>query len=799
MQYGYFDDENKEYVITKPDTPTSWSNYLGDTRYGAIITNNAGGYSFFRSSVQGCYLRIKFNNVPLDQPGRYLYIHDCESKDYWSGSWQPVGKPLDKYKSECRHGSAYTKISSEYSDIKTETMYFVPMGQEFEVWHVKISNTGKKARKLRAFTYVEFASNWNMNDDSNNLQYTQYIIQTAYKNGFVDHGSNLNMPEDPENFQNKDQARHSFIGVVGQKVTGHDSDRYKFIGSSYRTYANPLVVENGKCTNSVTEGDNGCGTLQVDINLEPGETKEFTVVLGIGKAGVEGKNAAKLVATPAKVDAEFKKIVNYWHGRIEGLTANTPDAAFNSMINMWNPFNNLITYAWSRAASLIYRGERDGMGYRDTIQDMLGIIHNIPEEVVSRLELMLTGQNSNGGAMPVVKPFAHNPGHEVPTPENEFRSDDCMWLFNTVPTYVKEIGDISYYDKVLPFSDKGEGTVLEHLKRAIQFNLDRCGKNGLPCGLKADWNDCLVLGAKGETVFVAMQLRYALTVYIDICSRLQKKSEVAWAEKHLQSLTKIIDNVAWDGDWYVRAIKEDGYIFGTKNDPLNEGKIWLNPNSWSIISGQATGERAETVMNSVEKHLAIKYGLVLCDPPYQKTEATVIKAPLFNKGMKENAAVFQHTQGWGIMADCILGHGKRAFKNYKNYLPAAYNECAEVRQIEPYVYAQTTCSTYNKRAGQSRCPWLSGTASWAYFTAAQYILGIRPDYDGLMIDPCIPGWKGFTATRKFRGKTANITVKNPKKVEKGVVSITLNGKAIEGNVVPFGAMKKENDIVVVMG
>ena len=281
--------------------------------------------------------------------------------------------------------------------------------------------------------------------------------------------------------------------------------------------------------------------------------------------------------------AEYKKVVSYWHGRIEGLSAKTPDAAFNSMINMWNPFNNLITYAWSRAASLIYRGERDGMGYRDTIQDMLGVIHNIPEEVVERLELMLTGQNSNGGAMPVVKPYAHNPGNEPPTPEDEFRSDDCMWLFCTVPTYVKEIGDIQYYNKVLPYSDKGEGTVLDHLKRAIQFNLDRCGKNNLPCGLKADWNDCLVLGAKGETVFVAMQLRYALTVYIDICRRLDLPKEIEWAEEHLAQLTEDIDKVAWDGEWYVRAIKEDGYVFGTKNDPNNEGKIWLNPQSWAIL------------------------------------------------------------------------------------------------------------------------------------------------------------------------------------------------------------------------
>lgn len=797
MKYGYFDDEKKEYVITKPNTPKSWSNYLGDTTYGAIITNNAGGYSFYRSSVQGRFMRLRFNQVPLDQPGRYIYFSDLDKKDYWSGSWQPVGKPLNRYKSECRHGSAYTKISSEYSKIKSETLYFVPLGQLFEVWHVKVTNTDSVKRNLRAFTYVEFASNWNMNDDQNNLQYTQYIVKTSFvNNAFIDHGNNLFMPEEPENFLNKDQARHSFIGVVGQKVTGYDSDRDKFIGS-FHTYANPISVVNGECQNTVTEGDNGCGTLQVDLSLAPGETKEFTVVLGIGKAAQEGQKAADMVNTPAKVEAEYQKVISYWHSRIEGLSAKTPDKEFNSMINMWNPFNNLITYAWSRAASLIYSGERDGMGYRDTIQDMLGVVHNIPTEVVDRLELMLTGQNANGGAMPVVKPFDHHPGQEPTTPAGDYRSDDCMWLFNTVPNYVKEIGDINYYNKVLPYCDKGEDTVLGHLKKAIEFTLNHLGKHHLPCGLKADWNDCLVLGSKGETVFVAMQLRYALTVYIDICNRLNQEEEVKWAEKHLKKLTADIDAAAWDGEWYVRALKEDGYIFGTKND--EEGKIWLNPQSWSIISGQATGEKAETVMNSIEKHLEIEYGLVLCDPPYEKTEASVIKAPLFIKGMKENAAVFQHTQGWGIIADCLLGHGDRAFKHYKSYLPAAYNDRAEVRQIEPYVYAQTTCSTYNMRAGQSRCPWLSGTASWAYFTAAQYILGIRPDYNGLQINPCIPHWSQFTATRHFRGKTINITVKNPKKVEKGVKKLVVNGETISGNIVPFEKMQAVNEVIVTMG
>ena len=318
MQFGHFDDKRKEYVVTNPATPKSWSNYLGDTRYGAIITNNAGGYSFYRSSVQGCFLRLKFNTVPNDQPGRYIYLHDLDSKDFWSGSWQPVGKPLDKYKSECRHGSAYTIISSEYEGIKTETLYFVPLGQEFEVWRVKVTNNSGKKRNLRAFTYAEFASNWNMHDDSNNLQYTQYIIKTSYADGFIDHGNNLYMPEEPDNFQNKDQARHSFIGVVGQPVTGYDSDRDKFIGL-YHTYANPESVVKGQCGNTVTEGDNGCGTLQVDLTLEAGETKEFTVVLGIGKAWVEGKKAAEIVASPAKVEAEYKKVVDYWVQRPHAL------------------------------------------------------------------------------------------------------------------------------------------------------------------------------------------------------------------------------------------------------------------------------------------------------------------------------------------------------------------------------------------------------------------------------------------------------------------------------------------------
>ncbi len=796
MKYGYFDDEKKEYVITQPDTPRSWSNYLGSTDYGAIITNNAGGYSFFHSSAQGRFLRMRFNAVPLDQPGRYIYFHDRDNKDFWSASWQPVGKSLKEYKSECRHGSAYTIIKSEYSGIASETLYFVPLGGNYECWQVKLTNKSSKKRSLRAFTFVEFASNWNALDDMNNLQYTQYIIKTNVVNGIIDHGSNVYIPPQPENFQEKDQGRHSFIGIAGAKVTGYDTDRDKFIGP-YRTYANPLSVEKGECGNTLAEGDNGCGSLQADIELDPGESKEFIVVLGIGKAGMEGKKAVDVYKDKSVLEKEFAELKNYWHTRIEGLTAQTPDPDFNSMINMWNPFNNLITYAWSRAASLVYSGERDGLGYRDTVQDMIGVLHNIPQEAGERLELMITGQASTGGAMPVVKPFAHEPGKEKLPEENEYRSDDCLWLFNTVPAYVKETGNTDFYNKVLPYADKGEDKVIGHLRRAIEFNLERSGAHGLPCGLAADWNDCLVLGQKGETVFVALQLRFALKTYIEINEMLNKPKELAWAKKQLSKLDENLEKYAWDGEWYLRAYRHDGLKFGSKEN--DEGSIFLNPQSWAVLSEHAVDDRAQQIMDQVDKYLSTEFGVALLDPPYEKTEHSVVKAPLFNKGMKENAAIFCHTQGWAVMAQAMLGNGNRAYQYYRSYLPSAYNDKAEIRETEPYVYAQTTNSKYNMRFGSSRNPWLSGTTTWAYYAAAQYILGIRPDYFGLIIDPCIPSeWKEFTAERIFQGKKINIKVENPQGKQKGVTKLVLNNVSMEGNQIPFDKLLPENEVQVVL-
>ncbi len=798
MQYGFFDDKNKEYVITHPNTPRSWTNYLGDTKYGAVITNNAGGYSFYKSAAQGRFMRFRFNSVPMDQPGRYIYLHDRERKDFWSASWQPVGKPLHQYKSICRHGTAYTIIESEYEKIKTETTYFVPLGKSMELWRLKITNRSKKQRKLSLFTFLEYVGNWNALDDLLNLQYTQYTAKMDIVDDIIDHGTNVNIPAMPDNFEEKDQGRHTFMGIVGAKVSAFDTDREKFIGS-YRSYGNPIVVEQGKCTNSIASGDNACGSLQVDLDLSPGENREILVVVGIGSANTEGKKAVKEYGDFSLVQNEFENLKKFWHSQMHGMSVQTPDPEFNSMMNTWSPYNCLITYSWSRAASLVYTaGERDGLGYRDTVQDILGVLHNIPEAARDRLELMITGQVSTGGAMPVVKQFSHNPGHEKLPQENEYRSDDGLWLFNSVPAYVKETGDIDFFNKVLPYADKGEDTVFMHLKRAIEFSLQRSGAHGFPCGLCADWNDCLQLGQKGESLFVAFQLRFALKSYLEICELLKQNDEIKWAESHLKKLDLNLAESGWDGNWFLRAYRDDGLKFGSRES--DEGNIFLNPQTWALISGHATNEQAKKIMEAVNSRLTTDYGIMVCDPPFEKTDYTVIRATLMNPGMKENGGIFQHTQGWAVMAETMLGHGNLAYQYFRASMPAAFNTRAEVREIEPYVYCQSTHSKYSPRYGTSRIPWLTGAAAWAYFAATQYICGIQPDYNGLRIDPCFPAeWKEFAVNRLFRNKKFTIKIENPHGKQKGVESMIVNGETINGNLITVDKMQEQNDVRILMG
>ena len=797
MKYGYFDDTAKEYVITRPDTPLSWSNYLGSTEYGAIITNNAGGYGFYQSGARGRFMRLLFNRVPLDQPGRYFYLRDRESGDYWSASWQPVGKPLEQYRTTCRHGTAYTIIESHYDGIASEATYFVPLGQKFEYWHMKVTNESDRPRQLSAFTFCEFTNQWITVQDQVNLQYSLFIVRGSMSDGLLRIAIHDNLTPKIEDMSANDIPFKCWMTLVGAPLAGYDTSREAFIGP-YHNYHNPLAVEQGKCTNSNAYGDNSCGSLQADLILQPGESRELLVMLGIGDARTLGKQTLAEFGSLERADVELQKLKDNWHAKLGSLMVETPDEDLNHTVNVWGLYNCLITFAWSRAASLVYNGERDGLGFRDSVQDLLGVTAAIPVETRQRLELMLTGQVSTGGAMPIVQPFDHHPGHEKAPESAEYRSDDCLWFFNAVPTYINETGDLDFYNKVLPYADQGEATVFGHLRRALEFNLERTGKHGLPCGLLADWNDCLKLGYYGESPFVAFQVRMGLTVYVEIAERLGKPAEVAWALEQRAKMDASIQASTWDGDWFIWAIGEDGTVYGTHE--YEEGQVYLNTQLWSVISGAATPEQAARCMQTVRERLATPYGLMLSAPPFVNTPVDVMRAVVFNPGIKENAGIFNHTQGWGVMAECLLGNGDRAYEYYRAAMPAAYNDRAELRQSEPYVQGQTTYSTFSPRAGNTRTSWLTGAAAWAYFSATQYILGIRPEVDGLRIDPCIPSaWPGFKATRRFRGRTVEIEVKNPNGICRGVKSLTLNGKPLPGNLVPADRLGEKNLVEVVLG
>ncbi len=798
MKYGYFDLENKEYVITRPDTPAPWANYLGDPEYGAIISNNAAGYSFVKSGANGRITRYRFNS-DMALPGRYIYIRDNDAKDYWSASWQPVGKPLDTYKSECRHGTAYTVMTAEYADIKSETTYYVPYGKTYEVWRTKITNNSDKDRNLSTFGFVEFTNECNYEQDQVNLQYTLFITRTSFE------GDKIVQHINEHNGCDETGSNHMerFLGLVGAPVSAYNGSLSNFIGP-YRTYSNPIAVEQGKCDNELNYCSNCCGALQSDFVLKPGETKELIYLLG-RKNNAEATEIMAEYKKAGKVDEEVAQLKNYWHGQLSNFKVETPSNEFNNMLNVWNAYQCFITFIWSRAASLIYCGLRNGYGYRDTVQDIQGIIHLDPEMAAEKIRFMLSAQVDNGGGLPLVK-FDHNAGHEN-TPDDpeyvketghpSYRADDALWLFPTVVKYIGESGNKAFLDEVIVYANGGEDTVYEHLKRAIKFSMERLGDHDMPAGLHADWNDCLRLGEKGESTFVAFQLYYAMTELRKMAEYKGDTAYIAYLDEVQAKLAASLEK-CWDEDRFIRGIREDGVIVGAKKDP--EANMWLNPQSWSVISRFASGERAETAMNSVYNILNTPYGAKLLEPPYKKHYFEGALMKVFNLDVKENGGIFSQSQGWLILAESLLGHGNRAFEYFMETSPIAMNDKAEIRVSEPYVHGQFTESKASPYEGRSHVHWLTGTASTVMVGCVEGICGMRPDFDGLAIAPSIPStWDGFKIEKNFRGKKLNITIDNSAHVESGVKELTLNGEKLAGNYVPETKLAEVNDIVVVMG
>ena len=798
MHWGHFNEQDREYIITRPDTPRAWSNYLGSRRYGGIITQGAGGYSFTRSPAEGRILRHRYNSVPMDLPGRQFYLRDQDTGDFWAAAWQATAKPLDRQPTQVRFGPGYAVIESAYDDIRTASTYFIPLDAEFEYWRLTVTNTGTRKRALRIFAFCEFTTEWNLVNDLLNLQYTQYIGRADYEDGLIAASSCAHLPPDPSNFANRDQSRHWWMAQCLAPVTGHDADRDAFIGP-YGDFRAPAAVVRGACTNSRGSSDNTCGALQSDLVLAPGESADLLILLGIGEARTTGRAIRERYGTLQACDHELTRLRAHWHALLDTLRVQTPDPAFDAMTNTWGAYNALMTFEWSRSCSLVYTGDsRDGYGFRDTVQDCLGVTAMLPDEVRRRLLLMLSAQDSSGGAQPEVRPWRHRPGEMPPTPAHHYRSDDCLWFFNAIPAYVDETGDEAFYDLVVPYADCGEATVLAHLRRAIEFNLERTGANGLPCGLAADWNDCLKLGYRGESIFVAFQVRLGLAVYARIAARRGLADEASWAGARRAELDRALAAVAWDGEWFRWAIAEDGTVFGTREYP--EGQVYLNTQAWAILSGAASPEQARLALHTVRERLASEWGVAMCAPPFVKTPVDVMRAVLFNPGNKENAGIFSHTQSWAVLAEIAAGDGDQAYAYYRAFMPAAQNDRAEIREIEPYVHCQSTHSQFSGRTGRSRVPWLSGTASWAHYTATQHILGIRPENGGLRIDPCIPkAWPGFSAIRRFRGKTLHITVENPSGVNRGVASMSVDGVRRRGTILAFDELRDGARINVTLG
>ena len=797
MKFGYFDEVNKEYIIDRPDTPAPWANYLGSPEYGAIISNNAGGYSFVKSGANGRIIRYIFNN--FDQPGRYIYIRDNENDDYWSASWQPVGKPLDTYKSECHHGTGYTNIKASYTGIDTEALYYVPLDKTHEVWKLKVTNNSDKDRNLSVFGYCEFTNDNNYEQDQVNLQYTLFITRTYFEGNRIKQVINENVKK---NAVNDSKAVNRIFAMTGAEVTSYCGDKEEFVGR-YHSYANPAAVEAGACNNKLNYNLNACGALSTKLMLKPGESKEIAFILGMKEDNEADEIIASYADVATKTEDELEELKAYWHSKLNNLQVKTPSEAFNAMINTWNAYQCFMTFIWSRAASFSYCGLRNGYGYRDTVQDIQGIIHLAPEIALEKIRFMLSAQVDNGGGLPLVK-FDHNAGHED-TPDDEsyvratghpaYRADDALWLFPTIYKYIAETGNVDFIDEVIVFANGGEGTVYEHLKRAIDFSMNRLGNHNMPAGLHADWNDCLRLGKKGESSFVAMQLYYAMTVLKGFAEIKKDEEYIKYLDDIQTALGNIIQDKCWEEDRFVRGYTEDGQIIGSKHD--KEATMWLNPQSWSVISGLASSEQAEKALESVHRELNTPYGVKLMNPPYVEHAFDGALMLLFNPGTKENSGIFSQPQGWIILAESLMGHGNRAFEYFMESSPAAMNDKAEIRKLEPYCHGQFTESDDSPYAGRSHVHWLTGTASTVMVGCVEGILGIRPDYYGIKIAPSIPSdWKSFEIYKNYRGKKLNIKVNNPDGKESGVKEVTVNGKLMASDYIPFDELSEENDIVI---
>lgn len=799
MQYGHFDNEKREYVIDRVDLPVSWTNYLGVKDLCVVVNHTAGGYMFYQSPEYHRVTRFRGNAVPMDRPGHYVYLRDAEDGDYWSISWQPVGKPLNQAKYTCRHGMSYTTYECDYKGIKASQTLMVPMDDAVELWDVRLKNTTDKERRLSVFSYCEFSFHHIMIDNQN-FQMSLYCAGSSYDENIIEY----------DLFYEEFGYQYFASNVTPD---GFDCLRDSFLGA-YRTEDNPIAVECGTCSGSHELGNNHCGSLQKDLVLAPGEEVRLIFMLGEGSREA-GKKIREKYSDMANVDAAYAQLREYWENKFAQLQIRTPNEGMNTLINTWNLYQAEVNIMFSRFASFIEVGGRTGLGYRDTAQDAMTIPHSNPEKCRQRIVELLRGLTTKGYGLHLFSPEWFDPDAKkekkkpfksptvIPTVNandivyglEDACSDDALWLVPSIIEYIKETGDAGFADETVTYADGGEGTVYEHMKRILDFSAEQVGATGICKGLRADWNDCLNLGG-GESAMVSFLHYWAICHFLQLAEYLGRTEDVEKYQAMRERVGNVCNRELWDKEWFIRGITKNGKKIGTSEDA--EGKVHLESNAWAVLSGAADVEKGKRAMDSVDKYLFTPYGILLNAPSYTVPNDDIGFVTRVYPGLKENGSIFSHPNPWAWAAECVLGRGDRAMKFYNALCPYYQNNMIEIRQSEPYSYCQFVVGRDHTAFGRARHPFMTGSGGWAYFSATRYMLGIRPDFEHLTIDPCIPAdWKEFSAVRRWRGAEYDIHVENPDGVMKGVQELYLDGEKVER--IPVMAQGSRHDVRVVMG
>ncbi|HBU11621.1 MAG TPA: N,N'-diacetylchitobiose phosphorylase [Clostridiales bacterium] len=794
MKYGYFDNERREYVIERVDVPVSWTNYIGTKDMCGVFNHTAGGYLFSGSPEYHRITRFRQNGVPMDFPGHYVYIRDNADGEYWSVSWQPVGKPLDEAKYTCRHGLSYSTYTCDYKDISAVQTLFVAEDDPVEIWDVRLQNNGGAPRALSVFSYLEFSFH-QIDMDNRNLQMSLYAAGSAWKQGCVEY--ELHYEEDSYQFF-----------TANFEADGYDCVRDTFIGP-YRTERNPVAVERGECQGSAELGGNHCGGLMKKITLAPGEEARLLFLLGEGDAQ-NGVAMRKKYGNAAAADAQFEKLKGFWDDKLSKLAVKTPSEDMNTLVNIWTLYQSEINVMFSRFSSFIEVGGRTGLGYRDTAQDAMTIPHSNPEKCRSRILELLRALTTTGYGLHLFEPAWFEERKQqsfksptvIPAFSVESRvhgicdacSDDALWLIGAIVNYIKETGEFAFADEQVTYADGGAGSVYEHMTRILDFSARETGQNGICKGLRADWNDCLNLSG-GESALVSFLLCWACRQFAQLADFLGRREDARKYAQVADNMAKTCEDVLWDGAWYLRGFTADNRKIGTHTD--TQGRVHLESNTWAVLSGVAKGTRAQKCMDAVYEYLYTEYGLMLNAPPYTKVDDGIGFMARVYPGVKENGAIFSHPNPWAWAAEAMLKNGDRAMKYYNALSPYGQNDKIEVRQSEPYSYCQFVMGKAHTAFGRARHPFMTGTGGWAYFSATQYMLGVRPDFGGLVVDPGLPpGWKETAVKRVFRGAIYDIMIKNPSG-GKVVVNLLVDGQAAEK--IPVFEAGTRHSVEVILG